>query len=74
MAKVDMRKLNWSLQRMAKIISVWQRLDAADRKFLLAKFRDEYSADFWFVANEAKERQAMESRFSTAAAEQARHS
>jgi hypothetical protein len=55
-SRINKRELNWSLQRMARIIRVWRKTDRIDREFLLRKFRDEYPQEFWQVANEQRMR------------------
>ncbi len=56
--KINMREVNWAIQRMRRIITVWRKLDSADRMFLFSKFRDEYPKEFWEAANECRERRA----------------
>lgn len=39
---------------MRWIIGHWRRIDHIDREFLLRKFRDQYPAEFWSVAEEER--------------------
>lgn len=53
--KVDLRKVNWSIQRMRRIMLIWTNLDHADKCFLLSYWRDKEPELFYEIANQGKE-------------------
>jgi IS5 family transposase len=41
MKKLNKREVNWSIQRMKKIVKTWNKLDDIDKRYLIDRFMDE---------------------------------
>jgi len=41
-----------AIQRMARVLLHWRKIDHVDREYLLRRFRDDYPQEFWKIATE----------------------
>jgi hypothetical protein len=41
MKKLNKREVNWSIQRMKKIVKTWNKLDRIDKEYLISRFMAE---------------------------------